>query len=313
MALKAGAPGVGSTQKFDAIACGGKRAGHWCCAKSMAATGGGRVGSLTCFGEPAATYTPTAAQLPTAAVYQLSAGCDFICAVMEDGTAGAFGHLTDGELASTRHPATTIPPVASTPGPFGQAACGTFADYLLSAQGGTVAAYGRVFGSSVGPVASGTDVTALPPSVTSWSLLAANSGFGHGCAVDDAHEVRCWGADYSGQVSKAPTAAVVSGANRYLHPALFGSSKGSSSPSPAAAAAAVSSPSPAAAASAPSPATAASAAPSPATAVSAPSPADEAASSPSPSREDTVDGGVRGEASGAAALLLTAAVFVALA
>ena len=51
--------------------------------------------------------------------------------------------------------------------------------------------------------------------------MPTNSGFGHACAAlyktSDSQEVKCWGADYSGQVSDAPSNMIKTS---YFYPAF---------------------------------------------------------------------------------------------
>lgn len=56
---------------FVTVACGGKRAGHFCCAQ-------GGTGGADCFGAGSTSYTPTR-ETPTTAANQLACGTDFCC------------------------------------------------------------------------------------------------------------------------------------------------------------------------------------------------------------------------------------------
>lgn len=205
------------TGVYTNVACGGKRAGHFCCAVRSVESSGDPI---VCWGDPVGTYTPTAAQLSGAArPYQISGGCDFICTLTSAGAFNIYGHVSSGELSANSHPATVLPPTFDE-GPYQQAACGTFAIYLVDAAG-AISAYGRVFGSAVGPVSAGTSTVAAPTGAT-FSFVAANSGFGHGCGITSSLSPLCWGADYAGQVSQAPSATVSGDA--FLQPPLLSDS-----------------------------------------------------------------------------------------
>jgi hypothetical protein len=114
---------------FAKIACGGKRAGHFCCAVlDDSDTSGGSP--VQCWGDAGGQYTPTAAQLASLNYkpYSISAGCDFICTLNASGKLGVYGHHENGELTSRSHPDTTAPPsgLYSSGPTYVQAACGTF-------------------------------------------------------------------------------------------------------------------------------------------------------------------------------------------
>lgn len=62
------------------IACGGKRAGHWCCATAVS-------GAVNCWGAGNAAYVPASSgSLSTTSPYAMSAGCDFVCILNADGS-----------------------------------------------------------------------------------------------------------------------------------------------------------------------------------------------------------------------------------
>jgi hypothetical protein len=105
--------------------------------------------------------------------------------------------------------------VPTLAGPFVQAGCGTFGLYTLDSAG-VVTGYGRTFGSSVGPVAAGTNVADLPAGLSA-SGLAMACGFGHCCVISSSGAPQCWGSDYAGQVSNAPSTVA---ATAYLPPKL---------------------------------------------------------------------------------------------
>lgn len=88
-------------------------------------------------------------------------------------------------------------------GPFVQAGCGTFGLFTLDSAG-AVTAYGRTFSSAVGPVSAGLNVADLPTGLAA-SGLAMACGFGHCCVISLSGSPECWGADYAGQVSNAPS------------------------------------------------------------------------------------------------------------
>lgn len=199
---------------FSKVACGGKRAGHFCCAVSET------TGAVSCFGAGNTDYVP-ADTLAITNPYSISGGCDFVCLLASDGTVTMEG----GRSGSTCgwNDWDLVPTLS---GSYIQAACGTFGIYALT-DDGSVTAYGRNFENGVGPVAAGTDVAAMPSGIT-WSAEAANCGFGHCCLITSANIVSCWGSDYAGQVSGAPAVQVAS----YFYPALLGSDSGTSSSPP---------------------------------------------------------------------------------
>ena len=43
---------------YLSVSCGGKRAGHFCCAIADDGSGG-KTGAVTCFGKGSSNYTPT--------------------------------------------------------------------------------------------------------------------------------------------------------------------------------------------------------------------------------------------------------------
>jgi len=78
---------------FSMVACGGKRAGHFCCAVLASGQSGDAV---QCFGDVTGTYTPTTSELSAQGLpyrpYQLSAGCDFLCVLTSSGVLGIYEH-----------------------------------------------------------------------------------------------------------------------------------------------------------------------------------------------------------------------------
>lgn len=189
---------------YQTISCGGKRAGHFCCAIDKA-------GSTTCFGAGSSTYTPASSTYPSDKMNTLSCGTDFCCGLTDQAKLNCFGNLDQSDASS----GTDIP--SSLAGPFVQVSSGNFATYVLH-QDSTVSAYGRVFNKAVGPVPAETSTIDLPYT-KGWTSLPTNSGFGHGCAAlyktADTQEVKCWGADYGGQVSDAPNSIM---ADAFIYP-----------------------------------------------------------------------------------------------
>ena len=219
---------------FSMVACGGKRAGHFCCAVLASGQSGDAV---QCFGDVTGTYTPTASELSAQGLtyrpYQLSAGCDFLCVLTSSGVLGIYEHSSK---QLTRYSSTWPSQLSlgsdglDTSGTsFVQVACGTFAAYAIESTG-TLSSWGRVFTDAVGPVLPGTDTTGSAASFTSYlqrqgsqvGLLAANSGFGHACAVSSGNTGDCWGADYSSQVSSGNAVSSIDTSS--IYPNLLGNS-----------------------------------------------------------------------------------------
>ena len=212
---------------FKTIACGGKRAGHFCCAVKS-------DDSMHCFGAGTSDYTPPSSSWPTQALHQLSCGTDFCCGLTPTtGNLICFGNLNQADYdggftfenpqswLGNGEAGTDIP--SSMDGPFVQVSCGNFGAYTL-APDSSVKAYGRVFKSSVGPVEAFTSVKDLPFS-SGWTALGVNAGFGHGCAsiysTANSDKAACWGADYGDQVSNAAS-SVLDDASAYFFPSRIG-------------------------------------------------------------------------------------------
>uniref|UniRef100_A0A0G4H7J6 SRCR domain-containing protein n=1 Tax=Chromera velia CCMP2878 TaxID=1169474 RepID=A0A0G4H7J6_9ALVE len=195
---------------FKTVACGGKRAGHFCCAVAA------DPGPVSCFGAGSESYTPSTS---VTNVHQLSCGYNFCCAVLGDGSGSCFGDLDQSDSSGSDLPSTLQ-------GDFAQVACGSYACYFLATDG-SMSAYGRVFSRSVGPVPSGTDTTALPSS-SGWAAVPTHGGFGHACAVTSGLKMSCWGANYSDQVTDAPSGETANPSGRSVPEALGASSSGSS-------------------------------------------------------------------------------------
>lgn len=206
------------TGSFTSVACGGHSVGHFCCGlRSDSDTHFGNTGTV-CWGDEGGQNTPAqGAEWPPGGQHSISAGCDFVCTLDNEGHAGTYGRLVEGELASRAHPFTVVPP-DNTFSRYKQAVCGSFTETLLSYDG-EAEAFGRVFGAPVGRVPAGTDPTRLPVGVH--FKLLAGGGFAHGCGVDDDDTVHCWGADFAGQVSGANFRRVVSGNDLYVYPELL--------------------------------------------------------------------------------------------
>ena len=189
---------------YRTVACGGKRAGHFCCAVAA------RDGTTTCFGKGSSAYAPSA--MPLATPHMLSCGTDFCCTLTGTGCVQCFGNLNQGRGGGTDIP-------SALAGPFVQISCGTYALYVLD-KGGTVAAYGKVFSRVMGPVLAGTSTIAVP-SNTKFSALPTNGGFGHACALSDSRAAVCWGADYARQVTNAPS-SLIAASSAYTFPPSLG-------------------------------------------------------------------------------------------
>ena len=235
-----------SSGKFSMVACGGKRAGHFCCAV-LASDDTTNGDTVQCFGDTNGMYTPTQSELSSQGLlayspYSISAGCDFLCVLTSSGQLGVYTHSSNQLFGyqSTWPVALSISSTGldQSGTTYIQAACGTFAAYAIQADG-SLAAYGRVFSSAVGPVIAGTDTTGTAASFTGYmqrvssksvSLLSANSGFGHACGVDTPNggAGTCWGADYSSQVSDGNSITSIDTAN--IYPSTLGTTSLTAAP-----------------------------------------------------------------------------------
>jgi len=222
---------------FDKIACGGKRAGHWCCAVAAAGTSGD---SVRCFGDVTGTYTPTSSELQSQgllslsgadAVYSISGGCDFLCVLTQSGKLGLYTHSSNQiDESSWPSPMTRGSDGLKTGSDtYIQVACGTFAAYAVQGDG-TLSAWGRIFSSNVGPVSSGTDTTGTSASFSKYvqrdsttkvALVSANSGFGHACGATPGGQAFCWGADYASQAADASSVTGINTSPVQIYPSLL--------------------------------------------------------------------------------------------
>jgi hypothetical protein len=212
--------------------------GHFCCGVlSSSDTSGGHT--VQCFGDSYGYYTPTATELANQGLldytpYSISGGCDFLCTLTTDGTLGIYYHSTNQLFGydSTWPVSLSIDSngLDTSGNTYVQAACGTFAAYAIDSSG-SLAYYGRVFTSAVGPVVSGTDTNGLVATFTDYlqrdtsatfSLLSANSGFGHACGVNSGNGGECWGADYASQATDGNTIASID--ITYVYPPLLSAS-----------------------------------------------------------------------------------------
>ena len=201
---------------FTTVSCGGKRAGHFCCAVAT-------DGSRSCFGAGSTSYTPPSTTSGPGQ-YMLSCGTDFCCGLTTAGGLECFGTLTQADGST----GTDLP--SSLTGPFVSVAAANFASYPLS--GNTLSAYGRVFSSDVGPVPAGTSTIAIP-SGACYAYNPTNGGFAHSCALSTASAAICWGADYSNQVTNTPS-GLIAQADVYVYPAVLTTSASSPTSSPTA-------------------------------------------------------------------------------
>jgi hypothetical protein len=208
------------TTSFTGLNCGGKRGGHWCCAYATGVVG------LTCFGDSRGEYTPSSAELNQLdfAVYQISAGVDYIAVLGSNGQLGVYGGTGEiGSGLSNTNPSgltsLTMGSVVAN-AQYVQVSTMNFAIYALKSDG-TLDAWGKSYSYSVG--GGGTvDMAASVPDTTFGQLYGGSAGvYAHYCALNSNSIPSCWGADYSGQVSGAPTEAV---STSYSMPALLGSS-----------------------------------------------------------------------------------------
>lgn len=204
--------------------CGGKRGGHWCCAYETGVVG------LSCFGDNRGEYTPSSTELNQLdfAVYQISAGVDYIAVLGSDGQLGVYGgtgeigtgvsNTNPSDLASINMGSVVANQV------YLQVSTMNFAVYAMKADG-TLHAWGKSYSYSVGGGGS-VDMAALVPDTTFGQLYGGSAGvYAHYCALNFDSIPTCWGADYSGQISGAPTSAV---STSYSLPALLNVSSNSS-------------------------------------------------------------------------------------
>lgn len=205
------------TTTFTGLSCGGKRGGHWCCAYETGVVG------LTCFGDNRGEYTPSTSELDLLdfAVYQISAAVDYIAVLGTDGQLGVYGGSNEigSGLSNTNPESLTSLSVGSTVANqvYVQASTMNFAVYALKVDG-TLHAWGKSYSYSVGGGGS-VDMAASVPNTAFGQLYGGSAGvYAHYCALNSNRVATCWGADYSGQVSGAPTSAV---STSYSLPALL--------------------------------------------------------------------------------------------
>jgi len=196
------------TTSFTGLNCGGKRGGHWCCAYQTGVVG------LTCFGDSRGEYTPSSTELNMLdfAVYQISAGVDYIAVLGSSGQLGVYGGTNEiGNGLSNTNPSSladlTMGSVVANE-VYVQVSTMNFAIYALKADG-TLHAWGKSFSYSVGGGGSVDMAASVPSGVTFGQLYGGSAGvYAHYCALKSDGVPSCWGADYSGQVSGSPTSAV---------------------------------------------------------------------------------------------------------
>jgi alpha-tubulin suppressor-like RCC1 family protein len=241
---------IPSAGTFSKVACGGKRAGHFCCVVSDASSSADNV---QCFGDGTGTYTPARAELSAQgalslsgndAVHSVSAGCDFLCVLTESGKLGVYTH-SSGQLWESSWP-TAMPRGADglqtgSLRRYKQVTCGTFGVYAVGSTDGTLSAWGRVFSRSSGPVSARTDVTGTAASFykyvqrdssKTFAFMSANSGYGHACGVDTGGRAVCWGADYSHQATNGNMQSGITIVNIQIHPALLPAAPGGGATQP---------------------------------------------------------------------------------
>jgi alpha-tubulin suppressor-like RCC1 family protein len=190
---------------------------------------------LTCFGDCRGEYTPSSTQLNQLdfAVHQISAGVDYIAVLGESGQLGVYGGTDEiGDGLSNTNPSNlaslTMGSVVANE-VYVQVSTMNFAIYALKSDG-TLHAWGKSYSYSVGGGGS-VDMAASVPSSEFGQLYGGSAGvYAHYCALNSNNIATCWGADYAGQVSGAPTSAV---STDYTMPALLDMSADSESDSDA--------------------------------------------------------------------------------
>lgn len=207
------------TTMFTGLSCGGKRGGHWCCAYQTGVVG------LTCFGDSRGEYTPSSAELNQVEldIYQIATGVDYIAVLGTSGQLGVYGSTSEiGNGLSNANPSSlaslTMGSVYDATEKYIQVSTMNFAIYALKSDG-ALHAWGKSYSYSVGGGGS-VDMAALVPDTTFGQLSSGSAGvYAHYCALKFDNVATCWGADYSGQVSGAPTSAI---STVYIMPDFLG-------------------------------------------------------------------------------------------
>ncbi len=169
------------------------------------------AGAYTCSGVPC---SPTPVPIPgLSGVTAISAGLEFACALLSDGSVQCWGDNTYGELGNEGPTSPTSPvPVtgltgatAISAGKFLESACALLSD-------GSVQCWGN---NSLGQLGNGTTTSASTPvTVPGLSgVTAISAGYGFACAILSHGAVQCWGDNGNGQLGDGTTTGEDCGGN----------------------------------------------------------------------------------------------------
>jgi alpha-tubulin suppressor-like RCC1 family protein len=170
--------------------------------------------SVMCWGQGAVgqnARTPAAVPGLNGGVNTLSAGTDHACALLSGGTVKCWGHNSFGELGNgtTTDSSSAVTVIGLSAATAVAAGGGWPSDYAHSCavlSGGAVQCWGD---NGSGELGNGT--TSRPDGGAAVLVSGLNgatavvAGNGYSCALLSDHSVKCWGANYSGQLGNGAT------------------------------------------------------------------------------------------------------------
>lgn len=166
----------------------------------------GQLGSTLNSGTPLENPVPLPAVPLDAKAVAITAGANFTCALLADGTVRCWGNNDFGALGGTSES------IAPNPDPLPPVALGKKATAITAGTyhacallvGGTVRCWGLneagQLGSATGSGTANTHVDPLDPVLLGTKATAISAGASHTCALSSAGAVRCWGLNAVGQL-----------------------------------------------------------------------------------------------------------------